>query len=234
MAIHKISPGQLQLPAADPGVVRLSDRYLKPGSRILDIGCGIGRNALYLARQGHDVLGIDKDEAYIESANNLASTLGSGALRLSFEQEDIFELALEAKSFDAIFITRMLQECGSRERSTSIIERAQRLTKSRGLHFVTAYIGTPEEQEAKPNLVVFNPGEVATAYKEWDMVHHDQQVFPPKQIDGATYLRSYDELVVRRPISTPATSLPLQQLSMEYYRRADPEFAQHLEAMQAQ
>lgn len=35
------------------------DRYDKPHARILDVGCGQGRDALFIARQGHKVVGVD-------------------------------------------------------------------------------------------------------------------------------------------------------------------------------
>ena len=39
---------------------------------ILDLGCGHGRNPLYLAAAGYYVTGIDVDKASIDSVNNLA------------------------------------------------------------------------------------------------------------------------------------------------------------------
>ncbi len=229
MKKRPVSPDQLQLPAPDPGVVQLSDKYLKAGSRILDAGSGNGRNALYLARQGHDVLGVEKSPEYVETARNFANVLGSGLLKLSFEEGDIAELPLEAKSFDAVFITRVLQECGDREKSSRVVEAAQRVTRSRGLNFVTAYIGTPHEQALKKDLVIMQPGEVVESYREWDIVHYDQQISSPQQINGVTVLNSHDELVVRKPIADLSPVMPpLNQLSLEYLQRSDPELAEHM------
>lgn len=42
---------------------------MKRGSRILDMGCGIGRHCTEFAKMGMDVVGLDFTEAYIRQAN---------------------------------------------------------------------------------------------------------------------------------------------------------------------
>jgi SAM-dependent methyltransferase len=46
------------------------------GGRVLDLGCGTGRVALYLARRGHEVVGLDHDEALLEALSERAAGLG--------------------------------------------------------------------------------------------------------------------------------------------------------------
>lgn len=41
------------------------ERFVKPGQRVVDIGCGPGRAALYMTRQGVDVLAVDLSMASI-------------------------------------------------------------------------------------------------------------------------------------------------------------------------
>lgn len=50
------------------GEARFVDAMLPRGSRVLDAGCGPGRNAGYLHRVGHGVVGVDVDPALIEAA----------------------------------------------------------------------------------------------------------------------------------------------------------------------
>jgi cyclopropane fatty-acyl-phospholipid synthase-like methyltransferase len=51
--------------APDPSLVR-SDHLLDPALPVLDIGCGQGRNAIYLARQGIEVHAFDPSRVAIE------------------------------------------------------------------------------------------------------------------------------------------------------------------------
>lgn len=40
-------------------VVDFFDRYERQASRVLDLGCGQGRDAIFIARRGHSVVGVD-------------------------------------------------------------------------------------------------------------------------------------------------------------------------------
>lgn len=50
--------------------------YLAEGSRILDVGMGEGRNAVFLARRGHQVVGVDISQVAIKKARLLAQESG--------------------------------------------------------------------------------------------------------------------------------------------------------------
>ncbi|SNS59081.1 Methyltransferase domain-containing protein [Geodermatophilus pulveris] len=50
------------------GEARTVDAMLARGSRVLDAGCGPGRTGGWLARAGHDVVGVDVDPVLIAAA----------------------------------------------------------------------------------------------------------------------------------------------------------------------
>ncbi len=50
------------------GEARLVEAMVPPGSRILDAGCGPGRQGGHLHRRGHTVVGIDVDPALVSAA----------------------------------------------------------------------------------------------------------------------------------------------------------------------
>lgn len=54
-------------------VEQLADRPLPPG-RAIDLGCGEGRNAVWLAEQGWDVIGIDLSSVAIERGREVAAS----------------------------------------------------------------------------------------------------------------------------------------------------------------
>jgi SAM-dependent methyltransferase len=71
---------------------------LRPGTRVLDVGCGPGRHALALARRGIDVVGVDLSEDFVALARDAATAEG---LPARFEVGDIRELASD-DAFDAV------------------------------------------------------------------------------------------------------------------------------------
>ena len=51
-------------------------KNLKPNSYILDVGCGEGRNSIFLTEHGHKVDAFDLSEAGIEKAKAIAVDKG--------------------------------------------------------------------------------------------------------------------------------------------------------------
>ena len=70
---------------------------IKPGMRVLDVGCGPGRHALTLARRGIEVVGVDLSPDFIQLARDAADADG---LPATFEILDVRDLAYDA-GFDA-------------------------------------------------------------------------------------------------------------------------------------
>jgi SAM-dependent methyltransferase len=54
--------------APDPMLVEIIQSGTIPPGRTLEIGCGTGTNAIYLARHGFDVVGVDISRLAVESA----------------------------------------------------------------------------------------------------------------------------------------------------------------------
>jgi SAM-dependent methyltransferase len=79
-------------------LVRLATSGLIVGT-VLDAGCGTGENALYLAAQGHPVLGVDFATAAIERA--AAKAAGRG-LPVEFLVADALDLAVLGRTFDTV------------------------------------------------------------------------------------------------------------------------------------
>jgi len=67
---------------------------------VLDVGCGTGENALYLAARGHDVLGIDLVEAAVAGAREKAARRGVPA---TFQVGDALALQKLERTFDTAF-----------------------------------------------------------------------------------------------------------------------------------
>jgi SAM-dependent methyltransferase len=64
---------------------------LPAGSTILDAGCGVGRHAIELARNGYRVIGVDISSGMLEEAHRLASLAG---VEVEWVQADISEFRL--------------------------------------------------------------------------------------------------------------------------------------------
>jgi SAM-dependent methyltransferase len=82
---------------------------IRPGQRVLDVGCGRGDDVLALSRLAGDaglVVGVDSSVSAIETARTLAAR---AAANVAFEHADASALPFAARSFDACRCDRTLQ-----------------------------------------------------------------------------------------------------------------------------
>ena len=103
---------------------------LTPASRVLEIGCGSGGYALYLAAAtGASILGLDINEAGIRNAGNLARERNLDS-RASFELCDVAKpLPFPGQSFDAAFANDVLCHITARD---ALLPEIFRVLKPRG------------------------------------------------------------------------------------------------------
>ena len=74
------------------------DGRLRPG-RALDLGCGNGRDAVFMASRGCAVDAVDLAEQALEWGRELA---GKAGVEVNFIRRSIFELELEPQSYDIV------------------------------------------------------------------------------------------------------------------------------------
>jgi SAM-dependent methyltransferase len=86
----------------EPVLVELVSPLL-PG-RALDLGCGTGRNALWLARHGWQVTGVDLSRVGLEQARAAAVARG---LDLELHLADLASYPLEADAFDLVLLANI-------------------------------------------------------------------------------------------------------------------------------
>ena len=77
---------------------------LEPSTRVLDIGCGIGGPARYLAATfGCQVIGVDLSSSFVDAATYLTASCGLSD-RVTFQVGDAVHLPFEDSAFDAVFL----------------------------------------------------------------------------------------------------------------------------------
>lgn len=76
------------------------------GGAVLELGCGCGRVALRLARDGHEVTGIDSDPAHVEELRRRAAREG---LELTAEHADAAGFALGGRFASIVAPMQLIQ-----------------------------------------------------------------------------------------------------------------------------
>lgn len=76
---------------------------LKPGSHVLDVGCGLGGSARYLAAEHQcQVTGIDLTQEYVDVANALAGMVGLSH-KVAFRQASALAMPFDDGTFDVVW-----------------------------------------------------------------------------------------------------------------------------------
>jgi len=112
---------------------------LKPDSSVLEVGCGSGGYALYLAEKiGCRLVGLDVNVPGVRNANELVAARGLAA-RVRFEECDASEnLRFDDNTFDAIFSNDVL--CHLPGRLTVLREMFRILKPSKRMLFSDALV----------------------------------------------------------------------------------------------
>ncbi len=116
------------------GVAEFAKAYLKPGMRVLDLGCGTGRHSLYCARLGIETHAVDISDAGL---SKLVEESKKGQLfeRLKITKSDIREMPFPNAYFDAIICVNVINH-GYKKDVEAYFKEAGRVLKPEGLFFL--------------------------------------------------------------------------------------------------
>jgi len=119
--------------------IYLFDQVLKgrirPDDRILDAGCGTGRNLVYLLRTGANVWGVDADADSIAEVQRLAQELAPGQPSDRFASMPIEDLTFPDGFFSVVLSSAVLHFARSDEQFARMLTSMWRVLSSGGMFF---------------------------------------------------------------------------------------------------
>jgi tellurite methyltransferase len=121
---------------------------LKPG-RALDLACGTGRNAIWLAEHGWQVTAVDRSPVVIPSVDTHVADL------------EKHEFPITEASWDLIVMCYYLQR--------DLFEPVKRGLKPGGLALVIVHIFEPGHEQSRFSL---QSGELAKYFEGWEILHY--------------------------------------------------------------
>ena len=133
--------------------IYLFDQLLKgrfvPGMRVLDAGCGTGRNLVYLLRSGYEVFGVDESHEAVAQTRRLAAALAPHLPADNFRVETVERMSFGDTGFDLVLSSAVLHFARDEEQWNSMVKEMWRVLKPGGIFFarLASTIGIEDQTE---------------------------------------------------------------------------------------
>lgn len=103
--------------------------------RVLDAGCGAGRNLPYFLRHGFDVRAIDADSAAVAAVRRLAASLNRSLPPEQIQQGSLDSLPWDGGSVDAVICSAVLHFARDEQDFAAMVTEMWRVLAPGGLFF---------------------------------------------------------------------------------------------------
>lgn len=143
--------------------------------RLLDLGCGEGRNAVYFAQHGFDVYGLDASLPGLKKTRRYAKEAG---VQVKTIQADITSYKL-AKTYDVIFSTGALQYLPPKVREQRF-QNYKDSTSPNGINALSAFVKKPfipRAPDAEETAYPYKSGELLGYYWDWEILYSIEEIF---------------------------------------------------------
>ncbi len=119
--------------------------------RVLDAGCGGGRNIEYLLKQGYDVWGNDASEAAIAATRALAARLAPGLSPVErFRVEPVEHMSFGDAEFDVVLSSAVMHFARDETQWHAMLREMWRVLAPGGMFFARLATTIGHESRVKP------------------------------------------------------------------------------------
>lgn len=133
--------------------IYLFDQLLKGNitaqMRLLDAGCGSGRNLIYLLSNGCDICAVDQSSAAVHQLRGLASQLAPQLPASNFRVEAVENMSFVNADFDVVISSAVLHFARDEQHWQSMVAEMWRVLKPGGIFFarLASSIGLEDQIE---------------------------------------------------------------------------------------
>ncbi len=147
----------------------------RPGMKIHDIGCGEGKDAVYMAKRGYTVTAFDLTESGIAKTKRLAEKMG---VRIKAYVDDINTFETDER-FDIIYSSGTLQYLYE-DKIAGFFEKIEKITNPHGLNYFNVFVEKPFIAEAPDwdkEEKIWKTGDLFSRYTDWKIHYINESIF---------------------------------------------------------
>jgi tellurite methyltransferase len=164
--------------------------------KVLVIGRGEGRNAVFFARNGYDVIAFDLSAKAVGKARRLA---GRASVDVDVFQADVKEYRL-SEEFDVLFSTGVLHYIPQGLRP-EIVRNHKGFTSPSGLSVFSIFVKKPPVVRAPDGETTAQrwvSGELFTDYYDWRIEYCTEELLDCKS-GGMPHQHAVNRMIARKP-----------------------------------
>ncbi|MCH7397435.1 class I SAM-dependent methyltransferase [Belliella sp. DSM 107340] len=129
----------------------LKGRFTKE-MKILDAGCGEGRNCIYFLNQGYQIFGVDANPIAVQMARIYAQTIQPDYDIFRFQTATVQDMPFHKGAFDAIISSAVLHFANGEAHFFKMMDEMMKVLKVGGTFFLRMTTGFGGIQDISPNL----------------------------------------------------------------------------------
>ena len=163
--------------------------------KLLDLGCGEGRNAVYFAKHGFEVVGLDLSWPGLEKTRRYAE---EARVHVETIQADIVTYELE-NTYDVIFSTGTLQYLPPEVRDQRF-QNYKDCTSPGGVNVLSVFVSKPfipRAPDAEETAYPYKSGELMSYYWDWEILHCTEEIFDCMS-NGVPHQHAVNRIITRR------------------------------------
>ncbi|BCU80644.1 hypothetical protein JIR001_04270 [Polycladomyces abyssicola] len=145
------------------------------GKTVVDLGCGEGRDAVYFAKNGLNVMAVDLSQTGLKKAKHWAETEG---VSLTTVQADLLSYRMDTM-VDAVYSIGVLHYLPPEIRPNTF-GHYKAMTRSGGIHAFNVFVEKPYipvPPDYAENEYFYRTGELLQYYWDWEIISFAEFVF---------------------------------------------------------
>ena len=115
---------------------QLQKGRMKPGMKILDAGCGYGRNSEYFIKNNYKIYGVDKNEYPILELKENINKWNPAFNKNNFQKSNLIKIPFQNNYFDFIISSAVLHFSENRNHFIQLFNELCRVLNNKGVLFV--------------------------------------------------------------------------------------------------